>query len=69
MDDEKLRIMLNSQTESIKSFFSVLIDDLKSDIREIRNENLELRRSLEFNSAEINDLKDKLHTSTLKVQE
>ena len=68
MDEKKYRAMLDSQTESIKAYFSVMLNDIKTDIRELRNENHELKRTAEFNAAEILDLKNKLQSSDREIE-
>lgn len=68
MDKKTLEIMLDKQLESMKSFMSVLVESVRSEIKDLRNENVELRRSLEFTQKELDDLKGKTNKE-LKILE
>ena len=55
LDEKSLKFLLQQNTTTIQSFVKVLFDELKTEVKDLReeNENLrtvnsELRRSLEF---------------------
>ena len=48
--------MLEQNTSVIKTFAQLMFDSMKQDIRELREENLERKRSLKFSESEIDSL-------------
>ena len=52
-----IKSMMDGGISGIKVFVEAMFNDLKSEIRELRSENFELKKSLEFSQAEIDNLK------------
>ena len=46
-----------ANTSAIKTFVQLMLYSMKQDIRELREENFDQKRSLEFSQSEINSLK------------
>ena len=49
--------MLEQNNLAIKTFFHLIFNSMKQDITELGDENLDLKRSLEFSQSEIDSLK------------
>lgn len=67
MDREFVEMLLNQNLTTIKGFVSLMFDQMKQDIRGLREENTELRRSLEFTQAELDDIKRKFTEQEEKI--
>ena len=57
MDLETVSAMLGQNLSTVKTFVQILFDKLNREVRDLKEENVELKRSLEFSQAEIADLK------------
>lgn len=51
--------LMEQHMETVKSFVQMFVDSFKSDLKAMREENYELKRSLEFSQSEITELKEK----------
>lgn len=63
--------MMEQHMETVKSFVQMFVDGFKADLKAMREENYELRRSLEYSQSEIADLKEasKLQADIIKKLE
>lgn len=51
------KLIMEQYVDTVKSFVQMFVDSFKSDLKELREENNELKRSLEYSQEEIADLK------------
>ena len=57
MDETVIRAMFDQNLSSVKTFVQMMYDNLHREIKEVRAENIELKKSLEFSQSEIDTLK------------
>ena len=55
MDRDVLELLINNNEKSAKAFVQILFDALKSEISDIRKENTELKKSLEFTQSQLEE--------------
>lgn len=58
MNEQIVTAMLEQNTSAIKTFVQLMFDSLKQEIGRLRDENSDLKRSLEFSQSEIDSLKE-----------
>ena len=57
MNKETLELLLRQNLSTVKEFVSLMFDTLKKEVETLKNENSELKQSLMFTLAELEDLK------------
>ena len=57
MDLETVSAMLGQNLWTVKAFVQMPFDNMDREVRDLREENVELKRSLEFSQTEIGELK------------
>ena len=57
MNKETLELLLRQNLSTVKEFVSLMFDTLKKEVETLKNENSELKQSLMFTQAELEDLK------------
>ena len=60
MDKETIDTLFRQNLSTIKSFVELLFDSLNKDVKQLRLDNTELRRSLEYTQSEVEELKTSL---------
>ena len=55
MDRDVLELLINNNEKSVKAFVQILFDALKFEISDIRKENTELKKSLEFTQSQLEE--------------
>ena len=64
MDREAMEFIFQSNFNTVKEFIKLMIDPLKSEIHQLKSDNEELKKSLEYTQAELCDIK-----STIREQD
>ena len=68
-----LDLMLQSNTstvvETVKSFVQIMFEGVQRQINDIKNENSDLKQSLEFTQANVLDLENTIKNATSRYQE
>ena len=57
IDENMLRSVLEQNFSTVKGFIEMMFKDVKQDVRELREENEELRKSLTFSQRQIDELR------------
>ena len=57
MDRDSLEFLFQNNLITIKEFLKMLIDPLREEINQLKGDNDELRRSLEFTQAELTEMR------------
>ena len=65
MDIEMIESMFRNNSNVMKSFVEILFDKLQKEIREVKEENADLKRSLEFTQAELASVQKKEHGASI----
>ena len=64
MDNKSITLLLNQNLETVKKSVEVMFSDIKSKVVKVKEENYDLKRSLQFFQDEIVELKQ---TETIKI--
>ena len=67
MNSETIKLILDNNNSVIKDFVTTMYNSLKQEINDLRNENRDLKNSLEFSQKEIDELKDKCNRQELRA--
>ena len=57
LDETSSKFLLDQNTSTVRGFVQMLFDKLSSEMADLRHENSELHRSLEFTQGSLDDLK------------
>ena len=60
LDEEILKCMMNQNLSSVKTFVQLMFIDIKNEMKDLRQENVELKRSLEFSQNDVQELKSEV---------
>ena len=60
MERKDISLLLDQNLEVVKTFVTMIVSDMKTEVESLRKENCELKNSLQFSQAEIDDLKLKV---------
>ena len=69
MDRETIELIFRSNFNTVKDFVKLLVDPLRTEINKLKNDNEELKRSLEFAQAELDDVKKSVRDHSKQQQE
>ena len=69
MDRETIELIFRSNFNTVKDFVKLLVDPLRTEINKLKNDNEELKRSLEFAQAELDDVKKSFRDRSKQQQE
>ena len=72
MDENVIRMLLEQNVKTVQSFVQILFNTVTKDIDKIKEDNIELKRSLEFTQAENDTLKQtvsQLQSAVRKIEE
>ena len=53
LNEQSIKCILDLNLSSVKTFVQLMFDSVRSEVKELRDENLELRKSLEFTQNEM----------------
>ena len=57
---EELKVLLEHNASTMKTFIQLALDGVQKQLKELRDENCELKKSLEFSHSEVLDLKSQV---------
>ena len=60
MNQQALELILSQNLSTTKNFVKMLFDSLKSEMQELRNENCEIKKSLEFTQDQLSNANKQL---------
>ena len=60
MERKDISLLLDQNLEVVKTFVTMIVIDMKTKVESLRKENCELKNSLQFSQAIIDDLKLKV---------
>ena len=60
LDEDILKCMMNQNFTSVKTFVQLMFTDIKNEMKDLRQENVELKRSLEFSQNDVLELKSEV---------
>ena len=59
-DDKLLKCMMEQNLSSVKTFVELMFSGIRSELKELREENVELKKSLEFTQTDVQELKNEI---------
>ena len=68
MDNKAVKLLLEQTSDTIKSFIELMIGEVKKEVNTLKSENWELKRSLQFSQAEIDDLKSTVNKQKEEIK-
>ena len=60
LNEQSIKCILDLNLSSVKTFVQLMFDSVRSEVKDLREENLELRKSLEFTQNEMEKVKSEL---------
>ena len=64
MDRDVLDLLFQQNLSTMKSFVELMFDSIKKEVQQLRDDNTELKRSLEFTQSELDEMKRKQDKQT-----